>query len=110
MAEASIGTASFWEMTPKSNNGGAMIWKEPKSLSDHEEQRCPAYLHFSKLEAREVNFLVYLAVTLLHDGKVSASQLKLVCDCSPSEQMAQLRNQTAKGQKIIVGVDGGKKV
>lgn len=61
MAEASNGTASFWEMTPKSNNGGAMIWKEPKCLSDHEEQRRPAYLHLSQLEAREINFLVIIA-------------------------------------------------
>ena len=62
------------------------------------------------IEAREINFLVHLAVTLLGDGKVSASQLKLVCDCSPSEQMAQLKTQTAKGHKIIVGVGGGKQV
>ena len=70
MAEASNGTASFWEMTLKGENGGAMIWKEPKSLSDLEEQRCPAYLHLSQRQEKET----FLFIWLLHDWVMERCQ------------------------------------
>ena len=38
MAEASNRTAPFLEMAPRSRDRGAVIWKEFKFLSDHEER------------------------------------------------------------------------